>query len=57
MFSLPPAGINTEDMIDGCPVVDLLDNKDDFAALLHAIYDGPYVTLTAGFIPNSRLTS
>jgi hypothetical protein len=42
MFSLPTTESSTENMIDGCPVIDLPDSKEDIASLLQAIYDGCY---------------
>ena len=40
LFSLPQPPIVGEDMIEGCPVVELYDDPTDLANLLVAIYDG-----------------
>ncbi|KZP22078.1 hypothetical protein FIBSPDRAFT_1043789 [Athelia psychrophila] len=42
MFSLPQ--LSTQDEQDGCPVVDMPDNAEDFTCLLRVLYE-PYIFL------------
>lgn len=56
MFTLPQAPFHppgssshgqsqdANDMIEGCPVIELFDNAEDLSNLLFALYDGPYVS-------------
>lgn len=41
-----------EDMIDGCPVVDITDSPEDFSVFLSIIYDGFEYAIFSGIIQN-----
>lgn len=45
MFALAKPSKEEEDVVDGCPVLDLQDSPQDLASLFAALYDGPYAVI------------